>query len=907
MLDGPRTPDITQLTLICEDGTTITDSQTKAEALARRYQIPLGDHPIRDKKRCKLLKERRTAQEKINPRGKDHAPFTIEEAIIARKELSNGKAPGLTGIGKTELEMGGRMMDELVRTLAEKIAIKGPWPSCLKKGANCPIPKNKETNETISIEETRPISLLEVLDKWLEKMFFNRIKPYVHYHETQAGYSLSCDHHLTLVSDFIEKNSQAGKYLIAIFTDISKAFDSVPLNELIEAIWTSNMPVAYKWVLQSFVSDRSFLVKIRNKNGDISLSKLRKLIYGTPQGSILGPLLWNLFFEPLLHKLEEVKKQEEEKSTSTEIKQIHKQTKNQRKAEAMKRIEQEDPSNEPTSSLTLIKEGNELTPDSSTPQPLPNINILLEDREELDMGPNSSSKTPQVTSVKTASQETDIHPTDEHKPTQETQNRPVDQLDVCFADDLTLLAASDNPKDAEALLNKKLAVFEAFLKERGMKAAAHKIKAMCIDKLERGYKPNVQFKGNTVNVVEEHRFLGIIYDKNFTFEKHYEFIFEALNKRIRTIACLKSARWGPTIQTFKVLHRCYVESRIRYGILAWYPHLSQILRAKLDVTLRRSLRIVMGLSYRTNIQILAAESNLDSVRDIAQKAALSFYTQINPTTETPTTMAARKFKQSKPIWMNLLEGRSGIPETIWSGCIQETFTKKLIQLDTNKIINLDTLKSKKETEIIEDRYSYILYTDASVVPTKCRTGKITNQINEGEAAAAYIWYKKDANGEWKVEAKGSAGIGNNHSSYSAEAVAIRLGLENAPTNLTATPKPHPLSIKPTSTQRRPKNSDDPVSRLTPEESTRQSYQIGIFTDSLSNLMTIHGQLATTKDQQILMTTIRDFPAKITMHHVKSHAENSKNNDVDALCSMNINKPNRPQLLPTSRLSHRQDH
>ena len=119
----------------------------------------------------------------------------------------------------------------------------------------CPIPNDGTAVDVIEEDKTRPISLLESLDKWIQIMFYNRFLKHVNYHETQAGYCLSCDHHTSLITDFaMNRNDDA--YVIAVFTDISKAFDSVPLDELIHVIWNSDIPVAYKWVLSSFVEDR---------------------------------------------------------------------------------------------------------------------------------------------------------------------------------------------------------------------------------------------------------------------------------------------------------------------------------------------------------------------------------------------------------------------------------------------------------------------------------------------------------------------------------------------------------------------------------------------------------------------------------------------------------------------------
>ena len=78
----------------------------------------------------------------------------------------------------------------------------------------------------------------------------------------------------------------------------------------------------------------------------------------------------------------------------------------------------------------------------------------------------------------------------------------------------------------------------------------------------------MHYKGQAVEVVDQHTILGIIYDKDMTFIKHWEFITAAINKRINVMQTLRTAKWGPTQQTLKVLHKCYIESRIRYGMLS---------------------------------------------------------------------------------------------------------------------------------------------------------------------------------------------------------------------------------------------------------------------------------------------------------------------------------------------------
>ena len=474
---GSRRPSrVAELAIIGKDGKVATNLKQKTNLLSRRYQVPLGYHPKRDPARKMALKRNKAKSEKENPRGVDHEPFSAAEVRIAREDMSNNKAPGLSRLRKEDLEMGGEEMDALIKELADKIAISGEWPIAQKKGVICPFPKDFDAMGAIEEDKTRPIALLETCDKWVQRMFYNRIIKHVEYNEVQAGYCLSTDHHTTLVTDFVMNNQNDDAYCLAVFTDISKAFDSVPFDELAEVIWASSIQPAYKWVLVSFVEDRQFRVEIRDANGNVAASEWRKMLYGTPQGTVLGPLLWNMFFDPLLDKLTR-------QQTSTRV------------------------------------------------------------MEE------------------------------------------VKELDTAFADDLTLLAKSENPKQCEQILEQKLKIFKDFLDERGMEAASHKLKIMCLDPKKRGYSPQVHLNEQLIEEVSVHKFLGIYYDKHMTFTDHWKMVVTSVASRTKTLTMLRGVSWGPTQQTARILHRSYVESRIRYGMLAWYPFLKDWQKKQLEVYL----------------------------------------------------------------------------------------------------------------------------------------------------------------------------------------------------------------------------------------------------------------------------------------------------------------------------------
>jgi hypothetical protein len=69
-------------------------------------------------------------------------------------------------------------------------------------------------------------------------------------------------------------------------------------------------------------------------------------------------------------------------------------------------------------------------------------------------------------------------------------------------------------------------------------------------------------------------------------------------------------------------------------------------------------------------------------------------------------------------------------------------------------------------------------------------------------------------------------------------------------------------------------------------------EIGVFTDSLSNLMTIRKGVAETAEQEQLLQTVMNHPSAMTFYHVKAHNDNAKNNEVDRLCDVTARPPGR---------------
>ena len=233
------------------------------------------------------------------PNTTNDRPFTSIEVKSILNRMDSTKAPGENGITVDIFLRVFNIFPNTTTTIYNECLERGCFPRIWKKSNIIPVIKPGKEDEE-DVEKFRPISLINIQAKVLEKLLINRIMFHMHSNNLlsnrQYGFTpqTSTVDALMLLKQHVQESITNKQCVVLISLDVKGAFDAAWWPSILKTLKDLKCPANLYNLSKSYLSERIATLSANNIAIQRSTSK------GCPQGSCIGPGFWNLQYDSLL-------------------------------------------------------------------------------------------------------------------------------------------------------------------------------------------------------------------------------------------------------------------------------------------------------------------------------------------------------------------------------------------------------------------------------------------------------------------------------------------------------------------------------------------------------------------------------------------------------------------------------